>query len=891
MAEVASLVLAVDSGQVAPAVAELNKLDTAAQKVATSVDRTEKEVRELGAAARSMSDGITQTVTRFEQMGAASSRMSTTLDQAGASFGRFQSGVASASASFGGFTRNFQTVGPAANNAGAAVGKAGDAAGKAANGFGLARHQVANLAQQFQDVAVSLGSGQGFATVLLQQGPQITSAMGGVSNSISIVKDAIGRIPTAVKVAGAGLGIVGAVTAAAAALAGLNADLEKTEAKIRTFNTPDTAESIIKTSKASASGTGLDPSALTNLEQLSQRQRQQLGLLEKDIGSLSSAAAKLAVQMHATGEESQGAITTLTRMLSQTTITGAEAVRFAQAFPQFAGAMAAAFDVPLEKLLELGPTIMRTNAAIAQAVVKMGEGATVTPTFAIAMNDLWNAVQNAAVSFEKLTGFGASFTGFARSTATEINGIAAAFGKMASAAQAAAEWASKAIGAGKAGTSQSQNLGGLGGQADMGMPPVDPAQAAGAVVTGEQFGPQFTNAVEQAIKAANDPLIRAVDGAAEKFPTNDALDQVGNQITGELKNNMGATVNGFAGVGQRFASGVTVWQSGNSAVKGGVDQNTSSTRAGLASVEGAIRSLNLRGGGGGGGGDGRTMGPDGRLSEPSTNGDWTTGSTGGFVYGAADRARSDPDGDGYATTKTGDIPQGTHQISGSGFGIRYGGAHGGGGGGYSHSPLNFTGVGYRESFQGGSGTASWGFNGNSTLGGGSSFGLGGMIGAGDLTADRQASGAAEAEGVREAIAAALAGADLDFEPKRFTPDGARGPAGNPYARSVNDNNPDAFYRVGDYSDAAMDMQEKLFQTAEDQYGELQNITSSGQQLLQATSGLPDAFAKALATAMADAGLTGEAIAAAIARAGSGSTGSPTAAPLASRSGPSQFLVA
>lgn len=48
--------------------------------------------------------------------------------------------------------------------------------------------QVTNLSQQLQDVAVQLGSGQNPFTIMLQQGPQITSAMGGVGNSLEIVK-------------------------------------------------------------------------------------------------------------------------------------------------------------------------------------------------------------------------------------------------------------------------------------------------------------------------------------------------------------------------------------------------------------------------------------------------------------------------------------------------------------------------------------------------------------------------------------------------------------------------------------------------------------------------------------------------------------------------------
>ncbi len=52
----------------------------------------------------------------------------------------------------------------------------------------LQGYQVANLGQQFQDLFVSLGSGQNPFIVLLQQGPQATSAVGGVSNAIALLR-------------------------------------------------------------------------------------------------------------------------------------------------------------------------------------------------------------------------------------------------------------------------------------------------------------------------------------------------------------------------------------------------------------------------------------------------------------------------------------------------------------------------------------------------------------------------------------------------------------------------------------------------------------------------------------------------------------------------------
>lgn len=54
-----------------------------------------------------------------------------------------------------------------------AVGSATHANDNFAKSSGLARHELVNLSRQAQDVVVSLGSGQGLGTVLLQQGTQI----------------------------------------------------------------------------------------------------------------------------------------------------------------------------------------------------------------------------------------------------------------------------------------------------------------------------------------------------------------------------------------------------------------------------------------------------------------------------------------------------------------------------------------------------------------------------------------------------------------------------------------------------------------------------------------------------------------------------------------------
>lgn len=67
----------------------------------------------------------------------------------------------------------------------------------------LQSHQMTNLAAQMQDVVVSLGSGQSPFIVMLQQGPQATSAVGGVSNAIALLRQTINPTMVAVVALGA----------------------------------------------------------------------------------------------------------------------------------------------------------------------------------------------------------------------------------------------------------------------------------------------------------------------------------------------------------------------------------------------------------------------------------------------------------------------------------------------------------------------------------------------------------------------------------------------------------------------------------------------------------------------------------------------------------------
>src|SRR5688572_19668186 len=117
-----------------------------------------------------------------------------------------------------------KAVSGAARSVNAAAQTMSQGVNRTANSFGLMRHQTQNLAQQMQDLVVSLGSGQSAFTVLLQQGPQITSAMGGVSNALNIVGQGIARIgPIGVSAFGA------AAAAATGFFASLKADQAERE--------------------------------------------------------------------------------------------------------------------------------------------------------------------------------------------------------------------------------------------------------------------------------------------------------------------------------------------------------------------------------------------------------------------------------------------------------------------------------------------------------------------------------------------------------------------------------------------------------------------------------------------------------------------------------------
>jgi len=74
----------------------------------------------------------------------------------------------------------------------------------------LQGYQVANLGQQLQDVGVQLSMGTNPFIILAQQGPQITSAMGGVRNALALTLSFINPLTVGIAATAAAIGIVSA---------------------------------------------------------------------------------------------------------------------------------------------------------------------------------------------------------------------------------------------------------------------------------------------------------------------------------------------------------------------------------------------------------------------------------------------------------------------------------------------------------------------------------------------------------------------------------------------------------------------------------------------------------------------------------------------------------
>lgn len=88
------------------------------------------------------------------------------------------------------------------------------AAEQATGAIKLQGYQVQNLAAQFTDLAVQIGSGGGLFRPLLQQTPQAVDAVGGVGKAMGLLKQNAGALVTGGVIAGVvgGLGLIAAAS-------------------------------------------------------------------------------------------------------------------------------------------------------------------------------------------------------------------------------------------------------------------------------------------------------------------------------------------------------------------------------------------------------------------------------------------------------------------------------------------------------------------------------------------------------------------------------------------------------------------------------------------------------------------------------------------------------
>lgn len=257
-----------------------------------------------------------------------------------------------------------------------ALAGSGKAAVTAGKNFGLAGHQIQNLGFQLNDLVTQIGSGQGFFRPLLQQGAQIVQIFqqgeGGIRGALSGIMASLGRIgPLGIAAFGTA-GLAGAVGLSSVALSKHGAELERSEAKLRAFSSRSSevigiAQRVSTTLGVSATGgfrTLADETLrfgqamsivnvdefVTNFGRLALSQREFVGLADE------SAAA-------------------FAKLQAQGNLTSGDLIKFADAFPQFAGAIARALRVPQDELKRMRQDIPVTGKAVADAINNAGAAA------------------------------------------------------------------------------------------------------------------------------------------------------------------------------------------------------------------------------------------------------------------------------------------------------------------------------------------------------------------------------------------------------------------------------------------------------------------------------------------------------------------------------------
>ena len=573
MADLATLSVGIETRGVSQAKRELDEFRNTTDKTVVSVDNLDAASRKVDKGVDSMSASVTQVTGKMIE-----------FQRVGGSIG----------ATFGNFNREFSRLPPVLDKTKDALDKTDKEAKKVTNSFGLAGHQVRNFGFQVSDLLVQIASGGGLFRPLIQQGPQAIDALGGVGKATEIAKTAITSIPLAARVAFGAAGFVGIIGGAAAALSSFTRDIARTEARIRALNGAQ-GQGIIDRSKAGTSGTSLDGGDVNALEELATRNRQALGLLNEDLGTLTASAVKLSTQLDATKEQSRDAISDLTKLLSGTFVTGEQAIRFASAYPQFAGALAKAFDVLPEQLKDVEKSATRVNAVIARSIVESGKAAKDVPNMGSAFEQLGDRIGDAAVAFERLTGLGAKWESFWTNVARGLGVVTNGMNRFAEAAERA-HAADRARTASQRDTSLNAGQpAGLGGTS----PDYREDPRTGKLIPtsplvrdpgmrGELTAPTASAAPTVSLAPSSlDPVATEIEkqtGILKGLPTTEFMDQQGEGLTAAAAEQTST----FRSVGQTWVAetknGFTTYR----AVAQAADQGN---RAGLSAVERAVMSL------------------------------------------------------------------------------------------------------------------------------------------------------------------------------------------------------------------------------------------------------------------------------------------------------------
>lgn len=167
------------------ATAALNKAAQAARESASALNATEEAAIDAGQAFNqggASADGLT---TDLDGVTNAAKRAKAALDGAGASAGKMP-GVAP---SGGGVSPGGGTMPtPGAKAPTDPFGPVGTSADKAAVSVGNLNQRAGSLVQQLMDVGVMLQGGMNPFTILVTQGPQIATALGGASTAAAVLK-------------------------------------------------------------------------------------------------------------------------------------------------------------------------------------------------------------------------------------------------------------------------------------------------------------------------------------------------------------------------------------------------------------------------------------------------------------------------------------------------------------------------------------------------------------------------------------------------------------------------------------------------------------------------------------------------------------------------------